>query len=82
MSRLRTTTPLSAAEALRALRAGRYEVFRPFGGLVGFRLERVLTRHGDEADVEARVGAIFATAHPAVPGAPTAADILARLLDR
>jgi hypothetical protein len=82
MSRLRTTTPLTAAEALRALRAARFEVFRPYGGLVGFRLERVLTRHGDEADVEARVAEILATAHPAVPGSPTAADSLARLLDR
>ena len=70
---------LTATEALRALRAARYEVFRPYGGLVGFRLERVLTRHGDEADVEAQVAEILATAHPAVPGAPTAADILARL---
>jgi hypothetical protein len=82
MSRLRTTTPLSAAEALRALRAGRYEVFREYGGITGFRLEGVLTHHGDDVDAEERVGAILATAHPAVPGSPTAADILVRLLDR
>jgi hypothetical protein len=78
MSRRRPVDPLTVAEAIAALEEGRFEVFAGFGGIVGLRLAGAVDDYRDRDPEKFReeVARIIATAWPAVPGAPTAEQML------